>query len=140
MNELVNRWSKFKQELPSILYLSVTQIWWNFQFPAIIRLGTPSSTIISITLSVLTTCFYIILFLDRDKYAAQMDCDFLINNSISYRSFSKWIMLTAACFTMLFVWYIDFYHMSNMFYALFYTHCFIAFVLFYRAVYREDLS
>ena len=41
MNIFEGRWDQFKQELFSILFLSLLQIWWSFNCPIFVRLGTP---------------------------------------------------------------------------------------------------
>jgi len=134
------RWSKFKQELIPIIYVSTFQIWWNFNFPPIIRLGTPWSTVLGLSLSIVITFVYIFTFSFADKYASQFNLEYLDGAPEPYGPILKKIerigLIAIAHISMFFVWYNDLYGMSNIYYALCYAYCLTGFVLMARAINR----
>jgi len=52
-------WTRFKQELPAILYLSGMQIWHNFNFPFLIWTGFWGQTIASVLGIALCTLLFV---------------------------------------------------------------------------------
>ena len=149
MNTVQNRWSKFKQEFFIILYVSITQIWFNFKFPAFIKLGTPLNTMVSLSCSMVTTLCYIIIFSHADLYLAQfkqMQYNQKKCNDAQEDYYIKIIqkalqttLFLAAHTIFFYIWIYDFYGASNLYYALFYVHCVTIFLLMARAINRQPL-
>ena len=142
MNIFEGRWSKFKQELPSIIFLSIIQIWCVFNFPLFIRLGSPWSVIFSVFVSVISVIVCIYMFSFSDKYALLINLDYL--NNAPYGHILKnitriWFITIAmiAHVVMFVVWYKDFYHMPSIYYAIAYIYCVMFFVLLFRAAKRN---
>ena len=133
MSKLDKRWSRFKQELPSIIFLSAIQIWWCFNWPIFIRLGAPWSTILAVSMSIIGVIVIIFLFSSMDTIArgfnklAPANKKFIITTQIIVFSVG-----------MLLLWYMDLFGISNIQYALFFAAYFLTFVLIYRAMYRVD--
>lgn len=140
MNIFEGRLSQLKQELLPLLYLSLVQIWWNFNFPAFVRLGNPLSYIVSVSMSIISTLAFISVFLFPEKYAPSFNFEYLDaapNASILKKIHSIWLIIVIN-FSMFFLWYKDFYGMSNTYYILCYTHWIITFVLIAQAIDRYN--
>ena len=142
MNKTNKHYLKFKQELPSIILISILQTWWNFNFPPFIRLGQPWSFIASLTATIfcITACTY--MFSHADKYAKAFSLDYLDEAPEPLGSNLKLFSKIAAPIIPLtifwYLWQIDYYRMSNLHYAGMYSCTFLMFILFYKAMYVED--
>jgi hypothetical protein len=139
MNILAERRSKFRQELIPIIYVSIFQIWLNFNFPAFIRLGSPWNSIISLIMSIACIIIYIFIFSYADTYASYVNLEYLdeAQNPSTLKNIERGGLLIVAHIGLFFAWHKNLYSMADMLYVLCYVHCFIAFILLYRAVNRK---
>ena len=142
MHKTNKHYLKFKQELPSIILISILQAWWHFNFPYFIRLGQPWNFIASLTVTILCIIACTYMFSHADQYAKTFRLDYLDEAPEPLRSnlklFSK-IAATIIPLTMFwYSWHIDYYGMSNLHYAGMYSCTFLIFILFYKAMYAED--
>ncbi len=142
LKEVIN-WPKLKQELLPIICLSLFQVWLTFHFPTYIRLGRPLSTIIPIFLSGISIITYIIVFSLANNCISYLNLESFdyLPGAQFYAEIFKWLtkvsIITIAFIAMFFYWYIDFYRMPDLYYAVFYAHIIVTFVLWHRAVYRR---
>ena len=136
LNGLKGRWPQFRQECISIVYLSCVHVWWSFNFPAYVRLGTSWSAILGVIASIGATFLTLYIFLFPEKHPPYLN---FVDVAPSMRLFTN---ILRACNVALFhamaffVWYNDLYGMSNFYYCLCYAHFYISFVLMHRAVQR----
>ncbi len=141
MNTLQTHWSKFKQEYISILYVSIIQIWFNFKFPAFIKLGTPLNTIVSLSCSIATTLCYMIVFSHANIYLSQYNLEGSNNTQEKYKKTAQKALQIGlfiwAHILFFYMWRHNYYDMSAFFYALFYVHCLTVFLLIARAITRQ---
>jgi hypothetical protein len=139
MNILKGRWTKFKRELPSIIYISTVQIWWNFNFPAWVNLKAPWNTILGVSMSIGTTIVYIFIFSFADKSAPHFNLEYLDKapNGQLFKNIERTIILTIVHVAIIYEWYYDFFHMPNIYYVLLYVHYLSFFVLIFRAINRD---
>ncbi len=79
------RWAKFRQELIPMVLLSTVQVWWCFNFPAFIRLGSPLNTIVSLISSILSVFLYFFIFSSADNYAPYSNLEYLDEVPPSHR-------------------------------------------------------
>ncbi len=136
MNIFEGRWDQFKQELFSILFLSFLQIWWSFNCPIFVRLGAPLSTIVSTSLSIVGIFLCFLIFVFPEKYVPRINLEWLDDapNSLLLKEIFKIIMILVFHLGLFYFWYIDFYRMPDIFYAISYVHCVIAFMLMTNAL------
>jgi|GEM_PF-3164201 len=143
MNILQTRWSKFKQEFFTILFVSLIQIWFNFKFPAFIKLGTPLSTIVSVSCSIFTTLTCIVVFSMADQYLPQFNLKGFDTAPEEYReklkSALRISLFVSYHLIFLYIWWYDYYNMPSFYYVLFYVYCVIVFSLMARAITRQPL-
>ncbi len=138
-------WPKLRQELVPIIFLSMSHVWWTFNFPAYIRLGSPWNIIVSLYISGISIVSYIIAFSTANRCASYLSLDSFddLPEAHIYSDFFKKLtrgsIVAIALITILFLWRIDFYGMPDLYYAAFYTHIIATFALWYRAVYRKPL-
>jgi hypothetical protein len=141
MNFFQKHLSKFKQELASIVFLSAIQVWLNFNFPAFVRLGTPLSTIVSLSISVFSVLVYVYVFLYADTYVPRFNLAYLDDAPEPYRNTLKNLhrigLITLALVSIVYLWYRDYYRMSNIWYVIMYAHQLLAFMLMVRAINRR---
>lgn len=142
MNIFQERWPKFKQELFPILFLSIVQIWWNFNFPAFMRLATPWYIMVAICSSIVSTVLIMYAFLCAKTYPRRFNAESLDKQSYDsiFKNFDKICLILVAHITILLMWYNDVYGMSNLQYFLFYMYGFMMFALLHRAMNREPLK
>ena len=135
------RWSKFKQELMPIIFVSAIQIWWSFNLPAT-RLEDSFGVFLALIRSIVGVLSTIYIFSFADTFSPYFNLDYL--NEAPYSSIFKEvetaILVAIAHLIMFYVWYKDFYHVSNALYVLAYIGCLITFLLFYRAIHRVPLQ
>ncbi|MDR3551022.1 MAG: hypothetical protein P4L31_06430 [Candidatus Babeliales bacterium] len=139
MNISQERLSKFKQELVPIIYLSMVQVWWSFNFPAFTRLAAPWSTMLSVIMSVVSIVLCIYIFTYADTYAPMFNLRYSPNlDRIGriYRNIERISIMAIFFIIMFIVWYNDLYGMSNKNYAFCYANMIITFALMARAANR----
>ena len=136
----VERWSKFKQELLTIIFISTLHIWWCFNFPAYIRLGFPWNTMLSVAMSIFGIVAYVIIFSSPQKFVSCLKFD-PIDESLFFGLIIKKIMrvwiLVVYHISILIIWYKDFYRMPSIYYMLLYIYYLTFFILLFRAAYRQ---
>lgn len=140
MNIFKGRWAQFKEELFSILYLSIVQTWWCFKFPAFQRLGTSLSIILGIISSIFGILIYIYVFVFPERYSMLYNLEFFDdapNAHFIKRVISRW-NITLSLIVMFYLWYIDFHGMSNTYYVLCCGHWIIAYLLFIQCMERYN--
>ena len=138
MNILNERWSKFKQELLPILYLSAIQIWWSFNNPAYMRLNSPWNTIVSTMISIVGIACVVVSFSFADKFSPFPNLDYLIDAPFGRisKKIKAILYIAVSHISILFVWYKDFYHASNDYYAITYIFMVLVLALLYQAKHR----
>ncbi len=140
MNIFEGRWSKIKQELLPIIYLSVIQIWWSFNFPLYARAGAPWTTILGVGMSILGVVMYAIIFSSPQKFVTYLKFD-QIDEALLYghiiKKFMRLWMVIVGFLTMLIMWYKNVYHMPSVYYVLIYIHFTVFYILLFRAANRE---
>jgi len=135
--------SKFKQELPAIIFLSVTQLLLSLSFPSYKNLGGFLCYTISLIVGFISIYIYILAFSSADKFKFYMDCDgfnYLPNAqhyAENFKLITKLTLLGIVIAMMYYLWRINFYHASNTYYALLYSYIFISMIFFYRAAHRS---
>ena len=140
MNISKGRWSKFKQEFPTIIFISTIHVWGCFNFPAYMRLGFPWSTIVAATMSVFGVTTYVIMFSSPRKFVfclkfEQID-ETLFGGHILKKIMPIWV-ITVYHVTMLVMWYKNFYHMPGIYYAILYIYSVAIYILLFRAASRN---
>jgi hypothetical protein len=140
MNISRERWAKFKQELNSIIVVSIFQIWWNFNFPAFMRLDDSMRFILGISMSVISTFVFIYVFSSADKYAPYYNLEGFNEGPEEYRDIFKNIyrigLIALTHIVIFYIWHNNIYGMSNLYYAILYAHCLISRVLIAKAINR----
>ncbi len=142
MNIFEERLPKLKQELWPILFLSIVQIWWNFNFPGFMRLQSPWNIIIAFCSSIASTALIIYAFSCVNKHTRRFNAESLEKQSYDFifKNLDTICLALVAHIAIFLIWYNDVYGMSNQQYLLFYVHGFIMFVLLHRATKREPLK
>jgi uncharacterized membrane protein len=142
MNLSDKRWSKFKQELIPIIYLSILQTGWNFNRPLIMRFKSPWSIILATIMSIVGIMVTAYGFTFADTFAPYFNLHHL--DAAPYSETLKKIHRTSLIIVVhiiLFVaWYKDFYRMSSVHYAISYVICLTTCILFYRAMRSEPIE
>ena len=132
-------WIRFKQEWIAIVCLSLIQIWWWFNFPAILRLTPPWNTLLALGASFVSVLVIVLLYLSMDKFAPYLKLKHI--DLSPYPSQSKKnniiVQVVLAVCSMFFVWYTNVYNMSDMYYILLYVTWFLTFMIVYSSVSRS---
>ena len=140
MNILKDRWPQFKQELPTFLYLSILQIWINFNFPPLVRLPSPWNIVVPILLSVFCVVSYLFILAFPDAVSFIIDDILSLANQTPNPVLFKrlYIAFLALIYHAMyfFMWYKNYYGMSNSWYIILYVFYATIFVLLYRAIAR----
>lgn len=140
LNIIRERWPLFKKNLPSIIFLSLCNAWWSFNFPMITKLGAPWSIIMGFGMCTLSLWMTFYIFLFPEEFATSFKLDHL--NDTPYSKIAKMIIRIVqigSCNAVMFIaWYQDWHGMSNTYYAMLYAYCIIGFALMYRAVSRYE--
>lgn len=141
MNRIVDRrWTRFKQELPSIVCLSTIQIWDAFNFPDRMNLEAPWNSLFFVARSALGIFFIVYLFSSIDKFAPYIKLKHIKDTPDCPASTSKKIFLTVLITTftvaIFSAWYINFYGTSNMYYVFSGASLLLIWALLYRAAHR----
>ena len=138
MNIFKGRWPQFKQELPTILYLLIIQIWLNFNCPFVRWFPYPWNLIVASALCVICAFLYIYNFVFPEKYAPLVNLEFLDdfpNPTFFKKLFWAWKLFVATV-VYLFMWKKDYWHMSFAWYLLCYLHYIVTIFLMYKAIKR----
>lgn len=128
---LLSRWPQFKKQIPAILYICIVQTILNFHYPPYMALESPWNGIAVLVASFAGVLLCTVCFLFPERF----ENEYMPNAGLfSGRMFG---LLLGACFWM---WYTDYHHMANQWYALLYAHYAITFLLLYRAIaqYKKD--
>ena len=146
MNKIVDRrWLRFKQELPSILFLSTIAIWGEFSFPNnFMNLEPPWSTAYFVLRSILGVFLVVFLFSSMDELAPNLKLEFIKDTPYASAATSKKIsvlaMITGYSVAMLFMWYINFLGRSSVYYVFGYAYFVLLWALLYRAACRVETT
>ncbi len=139
MNISQERWSKFKQELLTIIFISTIHIWWIFNFPAYMRLGSFYTNILGICMGIFGVILYAFIFSYPKKCVACLKFEQIDTELCGY-TFKKVMRILIAAFVailLLILWYKDFYRMPSIYYILLYIYYVTFFVLLFRAANRQ---
>jgi hypothetical protein len=138
------RWSKFKQELIPIIYLSILQTVWNFNLPLIMKFKSPWSIILATIMSVLGAIIIAYSFTFADTFATHFNPELQHLDNIPYSELLKKlhrITPVAVFHVVLFIfWYKNPYGMSNAQHAAQYVIRLTSWILLYRAMYCEPVE
>jgi len=139
MNILSWRWSRFKQELPSIICLSSIQILEGLFSPA------PMNIKINFFLrSIIGIVLIIHLFSSMDKFAPFFRLEHIESTPYASALTSKKnfvsTLITVFFIGSFFTWYFDFYRMPNSYYLFCFATWILTFALVYRSAHRVDSS
>jgi len=117
-----------------ILGLSIFQVWWTFNFPAVMRMGSFCAAALTI-ISILGNIW---MFSDAHRFRPFFDLETFDDapHAQLLKDRMRGGLLIMVHAVLLYVWYIDFHRMPDFYYVIWYAQCFVTFVLFYRAVYR----
>lgn len=126
-------WIQCKKELPIFVYLSVIQIWLNFNFPAFNRLGSP---VVQVLLSIVSVGVYLHVILFTERYVKYIDMSFLDDfpDPALVKNIFKAGMLFVLHVSYLYLWLINFYGVASIWYLILYVHWAITFLLLYNAI------
>jgi hypothetical protein len=129
-------WVKLKQNIAALLYLCVIQTWWNFKFPAFIRLGTPWNILVSTGLSIACILIYFSIFVYPEKYAPSFNLEYLNEAPISWnlKQIHRMLFFLLMHSAFFYMWYMDFYHMPSLYYLFWYVHCAIVFIIIAHSI------
>lgn len=126
------------KELPSVIGISVIQIWLCFNFPAFIKLGGIKYYLMSLitSASAICACFYAFTF--PKEYVRLVNLDMFNNfpNPDLSKTIFKVLMQGIFHTTILYLWYIDFHRAHYTWYVVWYAHSILSLVLYYNAVQR----
>lgn len=136
-------WHKSNRELTSILFLSGIQIWLNFHFPALMRLGNPLHVILATCMSIFSTCAYIYYFAFPHKIAGLFNLEYLNDypESLKYflKNFQRVLLIIMGHVGMFLTWYYNIYSMPTLYYGIYYANFLTAAILFIRAARRAEI-
>lgn len=140
MNIFKARWPQLKQELPTFLYLSIFQLWINFNFPSFVKLATPWNIMVPIVMSVFCILLYFFIFAFPEVTSPMVDdalrfADFTANPAFFKRIYVGFFLLMYHVMYF-FMWYKNYYGMSDRWYIILYGYTIIVWVLMYRAIAR----
>lgn len=89
-------------------------------------------------LSVATTISYVWLFSDAQRFRPMLELETF--DDAPHAQLLKNLMragwLIVAHIAVFYMWYTNYFFMSNIYYVIWYVHCVITFVIFYKAAYR----
>ena len=140
MNISKDRWLNFKQNLPTLIYLSIVQTWLNFNYPVFIRLGNPLSILITVLLSILCIAIYTYVFVYPENLSRQMNLEFLDDfpNPIFAKNLFNFLYFGLGYLFYLYLCSKNFYNVDGIWYVVWYVHYVVTFILIYRAVNRKN--
>jgi len=132
-------WSKFKQELIPILFLSGIQIWWSFNFPIIVRSGDYWNSVLALSSSILGVAAIVFVFSTANDYVPYAKLDHVDDINVggaSFKKVSRIMIVSIFLIGMFILWYTDFYGMSHLHYLFHVSYSFLMLGLLYRAIFR----
>jgi len=143
MNKIAGRcWSRFKQEFPSIIFLSTLTVWDILYFPSRINLDDPFNNVflfIKISFGVILVIY---LFTSIDKFAQYIKFEHIKDSPYVSAAKNKQIsiitLIVGASTVMFFAWYTNFLAMPNSYYIFICSYFFIMWFLLHRAACRVD--
>ena len=137
-NIFKEHWPLCKRELPALIFLCIVQTVLNFNFPLYMRLVSPLNIVVAATVSIacMLMCFYI--FSSPEKYTPLFEVEFLDDfpNQAFFKNIFRSGMLVIYHATFFYMWYLDYHHVYNMWYAIWYAHMITFFILLHRAAGR----
>jgi hypothetical protein len=139
------RWSKFKQELIPIIYLSILNIVGSFKLsPITMKLTSPWNTILATFMSIAGTIAIAYGFTFADTFAPYLNPELHHLDNIPYSATLKKIhrigLIVAVHLVFLIFWYKDPYGMSTANHAAGYVIRLTSWLLFYRAMYSKPVE
>ena len=136
MDIFKGHWPQFKQESTALIYLFIVQTYLNFNYPAFIKLGSPLNICWAVTSSIACALIYLYVFLFPENYAYLINLEFFDDfpDPILIKNIFKGLMFLVANSTYLYLWHINYFDASNVWYAAWYLHNAIALTLVYKAV------
>ncbi len=125
------------------MILSVSHVWFTFQFPAYLRLGAPLSYMVCTLISGISIIAYVIAFSSANNCVSYLNLESFDHwpcpelYAEEFKKLAKLSIVAIYFMAMYFYWYIDYFKMSDFHYAVLYVHIILSFLLWYRAVYRK---
>lgn len=115
-----------------VIYLAISQVWLNFNYPAFMRLGSPFNIIVPTILTILCFNVYFIVY----KFPHSFFSLFTFLNDFPPMYKKLFIILFVAYIHVLFlyIWHKDYYAATSLFYFVLYVHCLVTFILINRAI------
>jgi hypothetical protein len=136
MNLPDERWSKFKQELIPIIYLSILHVVWVFNYTSTMRFTSPLSIVLATMASIAGILANVYCFTFADTFAPGLDLPYLdaVPYSETWKKIHKITVVALLHVGFLIYWYKDYDRMPNAHYVAKYILCLTAWILFYRAM------
>jgi hypothetical protein len=135
MNIFQGRWCQFKQELPALLYLAIVQTWLNFNFPAFNGREGFFSVVILTLLSILCILVYSYAFIFPENYAQIINLGFFDDapDPLFVKDVFRGLMCILFNSVFFYMWYVNYYRVSDIWYVVSYIHFIVTAALIYRA-------
>jgi hypothetical protein len=135
MTILQGCWRQFKQELPALLYLSIVQTWLNFNFPAFNGLESSFNVAAVILLSILCILVYSYAFIFPENYAQIINLGFFDDapDPLFVKDVFRGLMCILFNSVFFYMWYVNYYRVSDIWYVVSYIHFIVTAALIYRA-------
>ncbi|MCK5633216.1 hypothetical protein KAH94_05670 [bacterium] len=145
MNRITGRhWLRFKQGLPSIIFMLAIQIWGSFRFPEVTNFETPWDTVWLAGKNIIGIACITYLFLAIDKFAWLFRLDHIEDSPYCSASTNKRLTLIGVTIPLvifvLFMWSKNPHQMLNSRRVFSLANMILAIVLLYRASCRIDLK
>lgn len=136
MNIFKDRWPQFKEEWPTLAYLTVVQIWLSFNWPVFVRLGSPFNIVVPVLVSIACTIFHTYVLLFPECLVRQMSLEFFDDfpDPVFFKRMHRAFMVAIFHLVYLYMWYIDCYRMPTIWYFVSYVYSVITYMLIYNAV------
>lgn len=136
MNIPKNSRARFKKFFPEFLLFIALQILLNYNFPAFVRLGSPLNIVVEALVSVACVVVYAHLFLFPENYIRLINLEFFddFQDPILFKSIFKGLMLMVCQVSWSYLWYIDYYNMSNEWYIILYSYYTFAFLIIRKVI------
>ncbi len=136
-------YDKFKQELGSILFLSILHIWWSFNYSLFVKMNNMLGIFLSSLMTVAGICVVIYAFIFPRQFSFLRDQQLINAVAEEYRATFKLLYITIAAIGahlgVFIVWYYRIGNMQNMQYAFAYVNCVIFMILVDRAANRHPV-
>ncbi|MCK5633263.1 hypothetical protein KAH94_05905 [bacterium] len=139
---LSQRWLRFKQELPSIVFFSTIAIWDGFNFPNYMNLGVFWHTVFLVMRSSFGGILIVYLFTSIDKLAPYIKFEPIKDTfdtlAAANKIVSVLLFIIGFSIAMFYMWRINFFGMSNFYYVFSCIYIILLWALLYRAACRVD--